>query len=199
MYRRAVFNESRTHRYWLYIRWNYTNPVLNMIMLNPSTADEVQNDPTVERQVRRAYQQGYGALIVTNIFGLRSTDPSALYTAEDPIGSENDWNIRDAARAADVVVCAWGNHGSLNGRGDAVQQMLCRMGIRPFSLGTTQSGHPRHPLYIGYGVSFVPDYSSHQDARPYELVGTRHPLSLHGIGNTEEKCPACDRRAVNAD
>lgn len=152
MYRDAIFNRDRTHRYALIIQWDRKLPRLNFIMLNPSTADEVKNDPTVERQYRRARKRGYGTLLVTNIFALRSTDPKVLYDAVDPIGSRNDHYIRAWAELATDVFVGWGTHGALLNRGEEVLQLLKAAGISPRHLGLTKDGHPRHPLYMGYDV-----------------------------------------------
>jgi len=93
----ATFSDCRTYRYSLTRRWG-DGEIQTWLMLNPSTADEVKNDPTVERCQRRAQQSGFGALEVVNIFALRSTDPSALYVdGIDPIGPDNDQYILDAA------------------------------------------------------------------------------------------------------
>lgn len=131
-------------------RWNEDAPMINFCMLNPSTADEVQNDPTVERCERRAQALDFGGYVVTNIFALRSTDPRALYVDADPIGSGNDDAIIAAARASALVVCAWGAHGELKQRGTAVLSLLLDAGIHPHVLSLTKDGHPAHPLYLPY-------------------------------------------------
>lgn len=118
------------------------------MMLNPSTATEVQNDPTVERCERRARAMGFGAFRVVNIFGFRATDPRDMRAAPDPIGPENDAAIIAAADWADMILCAWGTHGAHLGRGAAVAQMLAGHDLH--HLGLTQAGDPKHPLYISY-------------------------------------------------
>ena len=121
-------------------------------MLNPSTADEVKNDPTVERCEVRARTTGYGGLIVVNIFAWRSTDPNALYKLDDPIGPENDDAIRWAALNSEMVVCGWGTHaGRLGARGREVKAILDK--ARPgcaHALQVNADGSPKHPLYIAY-------------------------------------------------
>ena len=119
-------------------------------MLNPSTATEIQNDPTVERCERRARTLGFGAFRVTNIFAWRDTDPRAMRTAADPVGPENDRAILAVLGWADQVICAWGTHGAHLNRGAAVEAMMRATGKQLFTLGLTQAGHPKHPLYIGY-------------------------------------------------
>jgi hypothetical protein len=146
---RAVYSDCERWRYTLTRRWA-DGPHANFVMLNPSTATELQNDPTVERCERRARALGFGTFTVTNIFAWRDTDPRALYRATDPIGEANDQAILEAARTADQVICAWGTHGAHMGRGAAVQTLLRGLGKPLHTLGITQAGHPKHPLYIGY-------------------------------------------------
>ena len=119
-------------------------------MLNPSTATEMQNDPTVERCERRARALGFGAFRVTNIFAWRDTDPRKMRAAADPIGPHNDAAILESCSWADQVICAWGTHGSHLARGTAVHGMLRKTGQELFHLGLTKSGQPKHPLYISY-------------------------------------------------
>ncbi|MBZ9574644.1 DUF1643 domain-containing protein [Modicisalibacter sp. MOD 31.J] len=147
----ARFSPCRTWRYDLWRRWA-AGPSVLWLLLNPSTADEVANDPTVERCERRSRTMGYGSLYVCNIFALRSTDPKWLYTADDPIGPENDSAILERAQGVDLVVCGWGNHGLFAGRGQRVLAMLADAGVETHCLRVTGAGEPGHPLYIGYGV-----------------------------------------------
>ena len=119
-------------------------------MLNPSTATEVQNDPTVERCERRARALGFGAFRVTNIFAWRDTDPKNMRAAAEPIGPANDAAISTAAAWADMVLCAWGTHGAYLDRGAQVETLLRATAKPLFHLGLSKAGHPKHPLYIGY-------------------------------------------------
>ena len=117
-------------------------------MLNPSTADAFQLDPTNRRCVGFAQAWGYGALVTTNIFAFRSTNPAGLRTANDAVGPENDETIVAAATNADLVIAAWGTHGELQDRGNAVREMLATAGIELHLLRLTKAGHPGHPLYV---------------------------------------------------
>ena len=150
----AVFSRCGRFRYALSRTWNDASAgkLVNFIMLNPSTADAMKNDPTVERCCKRAQTLGFERLIVTNIFALRSTDPAALYAATDAVGPKNDKYIGEVAEKADIVVCAWGNHGVHLGRGDTVNQILSlKVQNKVYRLGRlTQAQQPRHPLYVSY-------------------------------------------------
>jgi len=125
-------------------------------MLNPSTATELQNDPTVERCERRARALGFGAFRVCNIFAFRATDPRVMRAVADPVGPANDAALIESAAWADRILCAWGTHGAHLGRGPTVERLLRGTGRPLFHLGLTKGGHPRHPLYVGYGTEPTP-------------------------------------------
>lgn len=152
----AVFSPCRRYRYRLWRTWEPAKPPVTFVMLNPSTADEVSNDPTVERCQRRAVAMGYGGLRVANIFALRSTDPGALYAEPDPVGPDNDAAIIEQAQESGLVVCAWGTHGNLQQRGAAVLDLLRAHAVVPCHLGRNADGSPKHPLYVSYTVAPQP-------------------------------------------
>ena len=145
----AVYSDCESYRYLLTRVWG-SGPKALFIMLNPSTATEVQNDPTVERCERRARALGFGSFRVTNIFAYRATDPQVMRSVADPVGPDNDAAIWRSLDWADQVICAWGNHGLHMGRGAQVRAMLRDSGARLFHLGLTGQDQPRHPLYVGY-------------------------------------------------
>lgn len=150
----AVYSDCEAYRYLLTRVWDADGPRALFIMLNPSTATEVQNDPTVERCERRARALGFGAFRVTNIFAYRATDPKVMRAQDDPVGPANDAAILDslewASGAGDQVICAWGAHGAHLARGDHVASLLRATGRKLHHLGLTKSGAPKHPLYIAY-------------------------------------------------
>jgi hypothetical protein len=146
----AVYSECARYRYALTRVWDPAGERVLFVMLNPSTATEVQNDPTVERCERRARTLGFGGFRVTNIFAWRDTDPRKMRAAPDPVGPDNDAAIRAGADWADRVICAWGSHGAHLDRGPAVEALLRATGAPLEHLGLTKHGHPRHPLYIAY-------------------------------------------------
>jgi hypothetical protein len=151
----AVYSDCERYRYLLTRVWEPGGAQALFVMLNPSTATEAQNDPTVERCERRARALGFGAFRVCNIFAWRDTDPKAMRRAADPVGPENDAAIRESCFWADTIICAWGTHGAHLGRGKAVENLMRATGRPLHHLGLTQEGHPRHPLYIGYGTGPV--------------------------------------------
>lgn len=147
----AVYSPCEAYRYALTRVWA-AGPRALFVMLNPSTATELRNDPTVERCERRARALGFGGFRVCNIFAYRATDPRRLLAVTDPVGAENDDAIAEGADWADAVICAWGSHGAHLGRGPEVERLLRARGRRLSHLGLTKAGHPRHPLYVGYAT-----------------------------------------------
>jgi hypothetical protein len=145
----AVYSDCERYRYVLSRVWG-DGPRVAFVMLNPSTATEVQNDPTVERCERRARALGFGGFRVTNIFAFRATDPKVMLAEPDPVGPGNDAAIQDSADWAQRVVCAWGNHGLHLNRGAAVEGLLRQSRAQLLHLGLTGKDQPRHPLYVGY-------------------------------------------------
>ncbi|WP_037313666.1 DUF1643 domain-containing protein [Ruegeria halocynthiae] len=146
----AIYSDCEKYRYSLTRIWDPVGRKALFVMLNPSTATEVQNDPTVERCERRARALGFGAFRVTNIFAWRDTDPRKMRAAADPVGPENDAAILSGADWADQVIAAWGTHGAHLDRGHAVERLLRGTGQPLLHLGLTKGGHPKHPLYIAY-------------------------------------------------
>ncbi len=145
----AFFSPDRVYRYLLRRRIGVQRTTCLFIMLNPSKADEKRNDPTVTRCMGFAKHWGFGRLEVCNIFAYRATDPKELFnlTPEMAIGSENNTHITKAIIRADRVVCAWGNHGELYGRGDEIQQEIMDLATFPLAFKITNKGQPIHPLY----------------------------------------------------
>lgn len=119
----------------------------NFVMLNPSTADAVKDDPTVRRCIGYAKLWGCDRLIVTNIFAYRATNPGRLYnlTEAEAVGPENDYWLQTSAESARYVVCGWGDHGRLHDRGARVRKMM--KGLPMWALKVNMSGEPVHPLY----------------------------------------------------
>lgn len=144
----ALFSKCRRWRYLLWRRWDPARPLANFLMLNPSTADEVQLDPSCTRARRYAARWGYGSVVITNLFAWRATDPEDMKAARDAVGRGNDRAILRAAREAEIVVCAWGNHGAHLGRSTHVRRLLASAGIVQRVLRTNAGGEPAHPLYL---------------------------------------------------
>lgn len=150
----AIFSEDRVYRYSLTRQVALgLEGVCTFILLNPSTADETRNDPTINRCIHFAQALRCGTLIVVNIFAYRATDPGELKRVReelelDIVGAENDRYIIEAVEQATVPIVGWGNHGGYLGRGDEVLAMLQSLGHAPlYAFKMTKKRQPIHPLY----------------------------------------------------
>lgn len=121
--------------------------LLVWIMLNPSTADAENDDPTIRRCMSFAADWGYDGIVVVNLFAFRATYPNDLHNQDDPVGPENDDAIATECAGRDVIA-AWGVMGTFRDREAKVMALLNEWKIKPMCLGVTKYGRPRHPLYV---------------------------------------------------
>lgn len=145
MKRATIFSPDRKYRYTLWREWNIYNSTYAMFIgLNPSTADEIEDDPTIRRCIGFAKAWGYGALCMTNAFAFRATDPAVMKSDPLPIGPDNNKWLRRLSKDAGIIIAAWGVHGSFLDRDKAILKLLPELDC----LGVTKDGHPKHPLYL---------------------------------------------------
>ena len=158
--RKTIFSEDRVHHYTLWRDWDVDSltgcaddlprhdQYLNVIGLNPSTADEKLDDNTIRRCINFAKTWGFGAFCMTNLFAFRSTKPDGMRQAENPVGQDNDHHIRRIASSAGMVLCAWGNNGVWRNQDLNVMKALKECGVKPYCLRITKMKQPEHPLYM---------------------------------------------------
>ena len=144
----AILDRSMNYRYSLWRIWDENLPQVTFIMLNPSTADDKENDPTLRRCINFAVSWGFGSLEVVNLFALRSTNPNLLTSTINPVGKKNNKYILAAIERSEKVILAWGTKGVLYNRDKEVVKLLKKKGIPLYVLELTKDGHPRHPLYV---------------------------------------------------
>lgn len=156
--RSAVLSEDGVYRYRLTRRWGF-GPTALFIMLNPSTADAMQDDPTIRRCRGFAMSWGMAALEVVNLYAWRATKPADLPRDSRAVGPENTrhtWGaLRDTWITNGVAVAAWGAHGKAD-RVTEVVGFADAFGVPILALGTTKAGHPRHPLYVKGDTALSP-------------------------------------------
>jgi len=153
----ATFSDCRTYRYVLWRQWEPEAGFVAWIGLNPSTADETKDDPTIRRCIRFAKDWGYGGIYMLNLFAFRATKPADMKAAEFPVGAMNDTTLVDYAKKSQLVIAAWGFHGDYLGRAWTVTDFLpVHSGRVLHCLGTTKDGHPKHPLYVPAATRAVP-------------------------------------------
>jgi hypothetical protein len=147
----ATFSPDRKHRYLLWRRLLEKGPIINFVGVNPSTAAEEINDPTIVREIGFSKDMGFAVLWKTNLFAIRSTDPKQLRWEDDPIGAENDRYLIQAADESDMVVLCPGNWGYLRGRYTQVLNLLSacpKIKAKIHHFGMTKRNFPRHTLYL---------------------------------------------------
>lgn len=171
----AVLDAERVYRYLLWRVIDEKDPfkkVLVFIGVNPSTADEYKNDPTINIMMKYGKSIGAGLFLALNLFAFRATQPRVMRKAEDPEGPRQEhWYRRVFTEfPGAVVVAAWGNHGTHLNQNRRVLRWLWDLGVETKCFKTTRSGHPHHPLYID--TKTVQPYYGYQFALPWE---EQHP------------------------
>ena len=148
----AKLSDCRKYRYALWRTWDDSKPYVLIIGLNPSTANETQDDPTLTRCINFAKSWGYGGVCMANLFAFRATDPIDMKASSNPVGLENDFWLAKLSKDAGIVVAAWGNDGSYLGRSTKVKAALPNL----HCMKMNKSGEPAHPLYLKASLIPVP-------------------------------------------
>lgn len=148
----AFFSDDRRYRYVLWRRWNIDGPVMMFVGLNPSTANEKFDDPTIRRCIGFARAHGAAGVIVSNLFAFQATKPRDLFAEPEPVGSDADAWLGAAAEVASSTIACWGAHGCHQDRASEVLHVL----RDPLCFGVTLHGEPRHPLYLRGDSQLVP-------------------------------------------
>ncbi len=158
----ATFSECGRYRYRLWRGWGNPEDRCVFVGVNPSTADDTTDDPTIRKCVGFARRWGYGALDMVNLFAWRDTDQRGLLHADDPVGEENDCRILQAFDGASRIVLAWGS-----GKTAAVRRLITARiqqeaqmlygyrRVQRGTLGETADGFAKHPLMLAYTTPFV--------------------------------------------
>ncbi len=147
----AIFSNDRKYRYALWRVWQPNKPLLMTIGLNPSIASEIKDDPTITRLQVRAYKEGYGGLLMSNLYALISTNPVHLLNQHNTVGEFTDHYIKQMVILSERQLCGWGSFKPVSRRAPAVLLML----KEPYCLGINADGQPKHPLYVGYSVPMI--------------------------------------------
>ena len=175
----ATLSKDRRYRYRLWRSWG--DPELRCVFvgLNPSTADETTDDPTIRKCIGFAKRWGFGAVDVVNLFAFRSTDPVGLLAEEDPVGRRNGYHLMQAFKDVQRIVWAWGSHGRRIrelalplAASVQMNERSCNAG----TLGATKDGSPRHPLFLAYSRPFMSDGARCRLAGPQRAGQGRHSV-----------------------
>jgi len=151
IYKNATFSSCRKYRYSLFRIWDKIKKYVLFIGLNPSTANEEEDDPTIRRCVNYAKDWGYGGFMMVNLFAYRTMLSSNLKKVKYPVGSENDKYIVTLSKKADITVAAWGNNGNLYNRDKQVLILVPSL----MCLKINKLGQPTHPLYLKKDLKLI--------------------------------------------
>jgi hypothetical protein len=144
MKKNAILSKGRKYRYVLSRIWDNSKEKIVFIGLNPSTADETIDDPTIRKCITYAKKWGYGGFYMLNLFAYRATEPGNMKMANDPVGEENDYYLDEYINKVNIAICCWGNHGQFKSRS---KQVLSKYNNLYF-LKLNKTGEPAHPLYL---------------------------------------------------
>lgn len=147
----AEFSKDRKYRYALWRIWDTRLPLIMVIALNPSTANENETDPTITRVINFARDWWYGGVYMMNLFALVTPNPSDLKKSKDPLGDNDGW-IEKIAPKCEEVVFAWGNFPEARERAEQVIKMF----PNAKALVLNKNGTPRHPLYVKADTVLIP-------------------------------------------
>ena len=147
----AIFSDNRQFRYVLWRCWNPSRPPLAVIGLNPSSANEIKDDATITRLMGRAGQNGFGSLLMGNLYAFVSTNPDLLLSVNDTVGIHNDDYLKMLISMAGRTLCGWGSFKPVKRRSPIVLAMI----KEPYCLGVNADGQPKHPLYVSYDTPMV--------------------------------------------
>lgn len=162
----AEFSECRNYRYALWRIWDKEKPLVMFIGLNPSTANESDNDPTIKSVCRIAKNNGYGGVYMMNCFALVSTDPKRLQEVYDRMHETEDvenmrWLLEVERKCADVVF-AWGNFEIVKQRAASVAGYF----THAKALQINKNGSPKHPLYCKSDTQLIPFINTYNKNKP---------------------------------
>lgn len=142
-YSGAHFSDDRRHRYFLWRIWDDRKDFVMFIGLNPSTANESENDPTIRRVISFAKAWGFGGVYMCNLFTFISPYPDDLKKCIDP-EKDCDYWLQSVGSMCKKVVFAWGNFKEAAERSKEVIKLF----PGAVALEINKNGTPKHPLYI---------------------------------------------------
>ncbi len=146
----AQFSDCQKYRYALWRIWDRSKPLIMFIGLNPSTADHINDDPTIRRVKKFAADWGYGGVYMMNLFAFVTPYPEELKKCDDPIGENDGW-LEKISSQCEKIIFAWGSFPEATERAEFVLN-----NFNGHALIINQDGSPRHPLYVPANVKPVP-------------------------------------------
>lgn len=153
----ADFSKCMKYRYALWRIWDRTKPLVMFIGLNPSTANEADNDPTIDSVLRITKSNGYGGFYMTNCFPIISSESKIVrdwyYSLTGHYMAMNDMKLKEVSEKCDAIVFAWGNFKII--KETKRDKQLAEMFPNAQALFINKSGSPKHPLYCKSNTKFM--------------------------------------------
>ncbi len=146
--RHALLSKDKKYRYSLKRIWDNDKPIVFFIMLNPSLADNYQDDPTIRRLIKFAKLYGYGGFYVGNLFSYITPYPSELLDKDLMFSKKNIHEIKKMTGLIKDVVYGWGNSFE-------EPEWLKQIISNPKCFGKNKNKTPKHPLYLSYNHKLV--------------------------------------------
>ena len=146
--RHALLSKDKKYRYSLKRIWDNDKPKVLFIMLNPSLADNYQDDPTIRRLIKFAKLYGYGGFYVGNLFSYITPYPSELLDKDLMFSKKNIHEIKNMTGLIKDVVYGWGNSFE-------EPEWLKQIISNPKCFGKNKNKTPKHPLYLSYNHKLV--------------------------------------------
>ncbi len=147
----AAFSKNRLHRYCLIRIWDNTKPKVAFVGLNPSTANETEDDPTIRKVIGFAKEWGYGGFYMLNLFS-RITPYSNELPHIQLLDKSSDYFLKTFADNSEKIVYCWGKFTIAEARAKEVMNLLGP----GWALAINQDGSPRHPLYVPKNTKLIP-------------------------------------------
>ena len=161
MHKGAILSSCKKHRLQLWREWDSNLPKVLFIMLNPSTADDQQDDPTLRRCIDFAKQWGFGGLYIGNLYSFRAADPKTLLKVSKFSHRDNYKHLVTMANQCQLVVCAWGNYPVIKKLG-IPKNIFKYLEQNLHCLALSKKSMPMHPLYLKKSLTPIP-FSLEQD------------------------------------
>ena len=141
----AFFSSCRKNRFALWRIWDGKLPVAMCIGINPSHANEEQDDPTIRILRGVLANLDFGGLVMTNLYSLISSTKEVLAT-EVGLVPENDAYISAFGDCCDEVIFCWGSTPDFEDRVAMIRSKFPAAKC----FGTTKDGSPYHPRALSF-------------------------------------------------
>ena len=173
----AIFHEEEGSRFRYVLKRTFVghgNPHRLCVWMNPSTADDKEDDASIRIGMSFAKRWDDAGIIVINVMDLVCTDSRELPKERGRAIGEMHWHYVDMVLGGAYgevhkeVMCGWGDAGAGH-LAEAMRYRLLANRFVPCALALTKSGNPGHPLRKSLDSKLVPFGAPLAPAKNYEL------------------------------